>query len=171
MSIFDTSLLIILASFFIYGLFFGLIRVVGSLAGILIGALVASKYYQSLFYWLEPWSFGHEQAGKIISFLVLFVIVDRLVRLIFSLLDKTFNLIAIVPFAKSFNRLGGAIIGLIGGVIVLGLAFNFATSYPLIGPWLVSWLEKSETAPAITKATGALVPLIPNLWEKIKSLF
>jgi uncharacterized membrane protein required for colicin V production len=38
-----------LLSFVFYGLFFGLIKTVGSLVGIVVGAWLASKYYLQLY--------------------------------------------------------------------------------------------------------------------------
>ena len=53
MIIFDAILLIILAGFVFYGLFFGLIKTLGSLAGVIVGAFIASHFYLSVFNFSE----------------------------------------------------------------------------------------------------------------------
>jgi uncharacterized membrane protein required for colicin V production len=72
MFIFDIILLIILAGFVFYGFFFGLIRAVGMLAGLLVGAWIASRYYLSVFSWVDQWWPGNPNIGKIICFIICF---------------------------------------------------------------------------------------------------
>ena len=50
----DLALTIILAGFVFYGLFFGLIKTVGSLAGVVIGAWGASRLYLWLLAFARP---------------------------------------------------------------------------------------------------------------------
>jgi len=111
MTIFDTILLIILAGFVFYGLFFGLIRTLGSLVGIVAGAWLASRLYLSVYEWAENLFFGYDNLGKVVTFIILFVLINRLVGFAFTLLDKAFNIISIVPFLKTINRLAGHLAG------------------------------------------------------------
>ncbi|MDD5295226.1 MAG: CvpA family protein, partial [Patescibacteria group bacterium] len=87
MSIFDIILLIILAGFVFYGLFFGLIRTLGSLAGVIIGAWLASRFYLEVFSWVGDLSFGFNNLGKVVVFIILFTLINRLVCFAFVILD------------------------------------------------------------------------------------
>ncbi len=168
--IFDIILLIILAGFVFYGLFFGLIRAVGSLAGVIAGAWLASIFYVDAFELAENLFFGHETLGKIITFIVLFTIINRLVCFGFSLLDKTYNIISIIPFLKTINRLGGAVFGFLEGGVVVGLALYIAANNFFVGGLISKLLESSQVAPFLIGFIEALRPLLPGLLEKLKAL-
>ena len=165
MPIFDVVLLIILAGFVFYGLFFGLIRTLGSLLGVVIGLWLTFVFYLTVFAWLQNLFFGHELAGKIIVFLVLFTLFNRLIGFIFALIDRTFDLISVIPFLKTINRLAGAALGFIEGGLVLGLILLFISQTAF-----ASWLDNSKVAPFLISYIQAIMPLLPGLLNKIKSL-
>lgn len=170
MVIFDVVLLIILAGFVFYGLFFGLIRTLGSLVGIVAGAWLASRYYLAVFDWAENLFFGYGNLGKVVCFILLFVIINRLIGFGFSLLNKAFNIIAIIPFLKTINRLAGAILGFIEGGLVLGLILYVAAKYSFIGSLFGDWLSGSQVAPFLLKFVNVLLPLLPEVLKKLQSL-
>ncbi|MBU0721995.1 CvpA family protein [Patescibacteria group bacterium] len=163
MAIFDLILLIILAGFVFYGLFFGLIRTTGSLLGVIGGLWLSLIFYLIVFGWVKSLFFGHDLAGKIIIFFVLFTLINRLICLIFILLDQTFNLISVIPFLKTINRLTGACLGFIEGGLVLGLVLVLISQTALI-----RWLDASKLAPFFLKFINALMPLLPDLLMKLK---
>jgi membrane protein required for colicin V production len=170
MTIFDAILLIILAGFVFYGLFFGLIRTVGNLAGIIVGVFIAGRFYIPVFYWAEELFFGYDNLGKIITFIVLFTIVNRIVGLVFALIDKSFGLISIIPFLKTINRLGGAALGFIMGGLVLGLILYVASRYVVVDYFIGSWIANSKLAPFLVKFAAVLTPLFPEMLKKLKSV-
>ena len=170
MTIFDVILLIILAGFVFYGLFFGLIKTVGNLAGVIVGAFIASRFYIPVFYWAEDLFFGYENLGKVITFIVLFTIVNRIVGLVFALIDKSFGLISIIPFLKTINRLGGAVLGFVMGGLILGLILYVASRYAIIGYFAGDMIANSQIAPFLVKFAGILTPLLPEMLKKLKSI-
>lgn len=165
MSIFDVILLIILAGFVFYGLFFGLIRTLGSLVGLVVGLWLTIIFYLTVFDWVKNLFFGHELAGKVITFIVLFTLINRLIGFIFVLLDRTFDLISIIPFLKTINRLAGAALGFIEGGLVLGLALLFISETAFSG-----WLAASKVAPFLIGFAKAIMPLLPGLLERVKGV-
>ena len=141
MIIIDIVLLIVLSGFVFYGLFFGLIRTLGSLIGVVGGLWFTLIFYLTVFDWVKNLFFGHELAGKIITFFILFSLVNRLIGFVFALLDRTFDLISVIPFLKTINRLAGAALGFIEGGLVLGLVLIFISTTPFSG-----WLNASKVA-------------------------
>jgi len=170
MAIFDIVLLIILAGFVFYGLFFGLIRTLGSLVGVVVGAFVASHYYIPIFNWARDLFFGFDNLGKVIAFVLLFTLVNRLIGFIFIILDRTFDVISIIPFLKTFNRLAGAILGFIEGALVLGLILYVSARYSFLPGFFAEWLVNSRVVPFLLKFTNLLLPLLPDVLKKLKSL-
>lgn len=165
MAIFDMVLLIILAGFVFYGLFFGLIRTLGSLVGLVVGLWLTFIFYLTVFDWVKNLFFGHELAGKIITFFILFALINRLIGFIFALIDRTFDLISVIPFLKTINRLAGAVLGFIEGGLVLGLVLLFISQTAFSG-----WLAGSKVALFLISYAKAVLPLLPGLVDKVKGL-
>ena len=165
MIILDIVLIIILAGFVFYGLFFGLIRTLGSLIGVVGGLWFTLIFYLMVFDWVKNLFFGHEFAGKIITFFILFSLVNRLIGFVFALLDRTFDLISVIPFLKTINRLAGAALGFVEGGLVMGLALIFI-SQTAFG----HWFDNSKVAPFLINYTQAIMPLLPGFLTRIKGM-
>jgi len=170
MIIFDIILLIFLSGFVFYGLFYGLIRTAGSLVGVVVGAWLASRWYLPVYDWAENLFMGHEYIGKVATFIVLFTIINRLVCFIFAIINKIFHLIAIIPFLKTINRLGGAVLGFLFGATTLGLILFVASRYTLIDSLIGKWMVGSKVAPFLVKFVDVLKPLLPEMLKKLESI-
>lgn len=157
----DVILIVILAIFVIGGFVLGLIQAIGALVGLVFGAWVAANSYLPVADWLTPIILGHSGTAKVIAFTVIFILVNRLVGLLFWLINKAFNLISIIPFLKSINRLGGVILGLIEGVLVLGLIIFVIAKFAPDISWLADNLNQSKVAHWLVLATQFLTNLIP----------
>ena len=170
MSIFDVVLIIILSGFIFYGLFFGLIRTLGTFAGLIVGAFLASRFYLPVSTWADGLFFGYNNLGKVLVFIILFSLVNRLVCFGFYLLDKAFHIISIIPFLKTFNRLGGAVLGFLTGSLTLGLIIFVASRYSIIESLFGRWLVDSQVSPFLLKTANLLLPLLPEMLKKLQSL-
>ncbi len=168
MAIFDLILVIILGGFILFGLWFGLIHTLGALVGITAGAWIAGHYYLVLSDWLGRF-FGSGNVLKTISFIVIFILANRLIGLIFYVIDRIFNFVAIIPFLKTINRLAGATLGLIEGVLVIGTSLYVASRYPL-GDWFNQGLARSDLAHWLVRAAKIITPLLPEVIRQLKSL-
>ncbi|MFH0840448.1 MAG: CvpA family protein [bacterium] len=170
MIILDVILLLILAGFVFYGLFFGLIKTIGSLAGVLIGAWAASKYHLAFYDFSENIFMGNEGVGKIISFVIVFIIVNRLVGFVFILLDKVFHFLTIIPFLKTINRLAGAALGFFEGGLVLSLFIYVINKYAIIGDWFNNAVAGSKIVPFLMKFNAILEPILPELTKQLNTI-
>jgi len=169
MNVIDLIALIVLGGFVLYGLWFGIIHMAGSLIGFVAGAFIAGRLYEQVSGGLAPFIGGNQNLADIISFFVLFLLITRLVALLFSLLEKIFNVVAVLPFLKTFNRLLGALFGLIEGTLVLGLAVYFAGRFPFFdgfGPLL----DESILADALNLIGLAVSPLLPQAVQILHSV-
>ncbi|MEK7203232.1 MAG: CvpA family protein [Patescibacteria group bacterium] len=159
MTIFDTILIVILAGFVFYGLFFGLIKTFGLFFSVVIGVWVASHYYLTIFDWVKNLFLDHSAIGKIIIFFIIFFIVNRLGNFIFALLNSAFNMISVIPFLKSINQIAGVVLGFLMGSLILGLILAIASHYAGDFAWLKNLLAQSKVAPfllRIVNVTGLL---------------
>ncbi|TSC95923.1 MAG: hypothetical protein Athens101410_247 [Parcubacteria group bacterium Athens1014_10] len=169
MIVFDLILLFILFAFIWFGFFYGLIYTIGSVLGIIIGTWVGGLYYAELAEIALPVFFGNINLSKVLCFLVIFIIVSKLISFIFYLLDKTFKFISIVPFLKSINRLLGALLGFIEGMIVLGLIFYFYGKYPFFSP-LNDLITQSQIVPYFLQFAKVLMPLLPEVLKQMETI-
>ena len=170
MPIIDVIILIFLSGFVFYGLFFGFIKMIGYLAGLLIGAWVASHYYLLAYEWLKWLFFGHENLGKVISFIIVLTIVSRLIGFGFYVVEKIFKIVSIIPFVKSIDRLLGALFGFIEGVLTFGLIIYIASRYTFIETFLGQQLSDSKIAPILLKIVSLINPLFPETLKMLRSI-
>ncbi len=169
MNVVDIVLLVVLASFILSGFWFGIIHMVGSLVGLLVGAWAAGHYYDVLAQWGAPWINGNVNLARVIAFFVIFIVVNHLFGIIVSIAEKIFKIIAVIPFLKTFNRLLGAAFGLIEGTLVLGLAVFFASRFPFTAAFEAA-LRGSELAKALYNVGLILSPLLPQTVRVIQSV-
>ncbi len=170
MSIFDISLLVILAGFTFNGLFKGLIRLLGHIVSLIVGAYIASHYYLLVFEWGQDLAKGHDNIGKVVAFIILFIVVTRLVNLLFVVIEKIFKFIAFIPFTKYINNLLGAVLGFIEGSLFLGLILYVISRYTIIGNFFGDQLASSQVAPFLLKFTNIILPLLPDTLKALQSI-
>jgi len=153
----DLILVIIIGAFVFYGAFFGFIHSLGSLIGAIIAAIVASRIIDPIFDWLG-FIFGNGTWGRIILFIIIFLIITKLVGLIFTIFEKMFS---IIPFGKSLDRLLGLVFGFLEGVIVVGVVLYFALQY-LPEEGVRSALEMSAVSDYLLMVANNIQVLLPE---------
>lgn len=168
MSLLDIILLSLLGGFVVSGFCFGLIHTFGALCGVIIGTILSSRYCGEVAEIIQSVTGGSLNAIKVISFILLFVLISRLVGFVFHLIEKAFDFISIIPFLKTINRLGGVILGLLEGGLVIGLSLYFAEMYPF-SAWLSKMiLEQSVFAGYFLAVAKILMPLIPETLKEVQ---
>lgn len=170
MIILDVVLLLVIAGFVFYGLFFGLIRTVGSLIGLILGVWLAAIFYQPAFGFLKNLAFGFDAIGKVMTFFIIFTIVNRIVVLLFALLDRTFDFFSIIPFLKTINKVAGAAFGLVEGGILLGFALYIVKNFSALSKLLDSIAEGSKIIPYLMKFVEILTPVFPQLLNQLTKI-
>lgn len=161
-TILDLILILIIFVFIAFGFVLGLIQAIGSIVGIVLGTWLAGIFYEPLAQWLEPILLGHAVAARIIAFILIFTLANRLVGLAFWIINKIFNIISIIPFTKSLNRILGAILGFIEGVLAIGVVLYFISQLP-ISQWFGGVIADSFVAQFFIQMSGILIPLLPDV--------
>lgn len=127
----QTIALIIIAGFALFGFASGLIRGIGSIVGIILGAIVATKNFAAVGGFLLPFLGGNKLVAGVTAYLLLFLAMSALIGFLFLSLDRIFQLVAIIPGLKALNRIGGLLLGIVEGVLIVGVIFNAYTQLPL----------------------------------------
>ncbi len=170
MSYFDIGLLVILLIFVGNGLAKGLIRLLGQVVGLIVASYVASHFYLTFYAWGQDMVNWGEGTEKFLSFLIVFTLVTSLVGVVFIIIEKLFNLISIIPFTKTINRLLGGVLGLFEGSLALGLILFVAARYAWIGGMFGSQLVESKVAPLMIKVANVVMPFLPEALKALKSI-
>jgi len=169
LTILDLILILILFLFIAFGFALGLVQTIGALIGVVVGAYLAGVFYEPVGAWLEPILLGHGNTARIIAFIVVFVLVNRLIGLIFWFINKVFNLISIIPFTKSLNRILGALLGFLEGTLVLGLIIYFVSRFE-VSEWFTGVLTGSKVAMWLNWVSGILTPLLSESLRQLQSV-
>ncbi len=157
----DFALLVLLGGFVLFGLWFGFVHTLGALAGSIVGAFGAGLLYEPVSAWFATTFGWNHNLLRVICFLVLFVLINRLVGLLFYAVERVFKFLTIIPFLSTIDHLIGAILGLLEGTLVLGLTLHVAQKFP-IGSF-AGYIATSNVAAWLLKTSGILLPLLPKL--------
>lgn len=166
----DTVLLILLIGCTAWGFANGFIRAVGGIIGIIIGAVVASRYYVALAALVQPLFGPYGGLAAIVSFAFIFLLVGRLFGIVVYLFEKAFDILAIIPFLKSINRLAGALFGFLLGMLVVGTLLFVSGKY---SEWATfnDAVAKSQLAQALLDGARVLTPFFPDQLIELRSYF
>ncbi len=168
MSLFDIVLLIIIGGFALFGLWFGLVRTLGSLIGSIVGIYVASRYYELFANWVINFTGWSQNYVKTIVFIASFLIITRLVGFVFWLIEKVFSIVTRLPFLHGLDKILGMVLGAIEGVVVVGVSLYFIARFPISAVFM-DGLATSKIAPPLVKIASILIPLFPEALRMLRS--
>jgi len=157
----DVILIVIVTAFTVLGFFMGLISAIGALIGIVVGTWAAVTFYIPIAEWLSPYLLGHIGVANSLSFLLIFFLVNRLVAILFWVINKVFGLVSIIPFLKPINRIGGALLGFVEGVLITGTTVFIIAKFISSISWLTDNLDQSKIAHILVVSTQFLSNFIP----------
>ena len=141
----EIILIIILASFVLGGVKSGFFLTLGRLLGAVVGFVIARATYAWVGGLLALIMPGHAGIASFLAFLFIFILVDRLIGLVFHLLSHLFNLATFIPFTKTIGRILGGILGFFEGVVLVGSCVYLILRFHL-DPSLMAWVSSSTVA-------------------------
>jgi membrane protein required for colicin V production len=157
----DIVLVLLLIGSAISGLMSGLIRSLFSLAGLIVGVILAGRYYITLSGYLS--FISNENAAQILAF----IIISLIVMIIATLLGILFTKLVSAVLLGWLNRLLGAVFSVIVGAI-------------FIAALLAIWIKFEGSNDAITNSAIAtilldrlplILTLLPNEFETVRQFF
>lgn len=112
---------------------------------------------------------GSESLSNVVAFIIIFILCNHLVGLVFWFLAKTFQFIKLVPFFGIINRLGGAVLGFIEGLFVLGIILSVIDLF-LRNPNLAEQISRSQLAQLMLGAARILNFILPSAFNGLENL-
>ncbi len=165
MTFFDLILIIILFGFIWFGFWNGFVQAIGGIISLVIALFIASRWYSVIATRILPFIGENMNLAKLLGFIGVFIIARVLMFLLIKIIDKVFSL----PILSIFNKIGGAVFGLLEGGLVIGVILFLSTKFPLGNKWGLL-LKSSSLAPSLIGFGKLLTPLIPQALKEIKSL-
>lgn len=157
----DIVIIMVIAVFTFLGLRTGLIRAVLSLAGLIVGIVLAGRYYVTF---SEQLSFiSQANVAKIVAFIIILVGVLIIARVLAWLLKRITSLLML----GWVNRIGGAVFGLVLGALFC--AALLATWIKYMG--IVDTIVDSRLAIVLLDQLPMVLTLLPEEFDAIRSFF
>lgn len=161
MSWLDIVILVIIAIPTLIGLRTGIIKAILSLVGLVVGVILAGRFYAAL---AERLTFiPQETLAKVVAF----VIIMGLAMIIAGVLASVLKWIASVVMLGWINRLGGAVFGLLLGAIFSSVLLAIWVKFLGIeGP-----IAESGLATLLLDRFPMVLALLPEEFNSIRSFF
>ncbi|MEW6518895.1 MAG: CvpA family protein [Thermodesulfobacteriota bacterium] len=146
MSILDVVIIITIVIFLARGIWIGFIRQLASIAALIIGFVVAGRFYGESAHFVLPF-ITNQQAGFFIAYIFLFVVTFGAV----ILLGNIFKQIMSISLLGWFDRLLGGLLGLakatfVSCLLFMGLALFISGASPIFRQsFFYPYLESGST--------------------------
>ncbi len=161
MSWLDIVILVVVSTTIFWGLRIGIIKAALSLAGLIVGIILAGRYYVPLSELLS--AIPQADVAKVVAFAIILIGV----MVIASVLAVVLKWIASVVMLGWVNRLGGAVFGLVLGAMLCGALL--ATWVKFLG--IAEVISQSRLAVILLDRFPAVLALLPDEFDVIRSFF
>lgn len=157
----DLVLIVLVGGFALFGLLSGLFKSVGALAGTIIAAVFTGRVVDYLTHTFGN-VFGTGEMTKVITYIVVFLILSRLIGLAFWILGKLLGIVSWIPFVKTIDHLLGGVFGFVEGIVIVGFVLLYASH--VLPPVLLNQahLEQSQFAKYVLDTMKALELFLPD---------
>ncbi len=162
MSWLDLVLVVVLAVGAFLGLRMGIIKAVLSLAGAIVGVVLAGQYYVALADVL-PFFSETSSAAKVVAFAIILIGV----MVIALVLARLLKWAASVVMLSWVNHLGGAIFGLVLGAIFCGALLAIWVKWLGVG----NTITESIVAALLVDKFPLVLALLPGEFDVVRSFF
>lgn len=150
----DYAILIGMGLFFVLGLYWGLIRQILAIAGLVVGVMVAGRYGPTVADWLSSFIADPLITG-VLGFLGVLMLVSGLASLVASLLHTFAGLL----FLGWLDHLLGGLLGLVQAGLAAAVLLVAMVAFPL--PFWTSSVAESSLAEPLLRVGALFSGLLP----------
>ncbi len=157
----DIVILVVAVIAVFLGLKIGIIKAALSLAGVIVGVILAGRYYVPL---SERLSFILQaDVAEVVAFVIILIVV----MIIAGVLAKVLNWATSAVMLGWVNHLGGAVFGLVLGALLCSALL--ATWVKFLG--IAQIISESSLAAILLDRFPAVLALLPDEFDAIRSFF
>jgi membrane protein required for colicin V production len=157
----DIIIIVAIAISTFIGLRIGIIKAALSLAGLIVGVILAGRYYAPLSTQLA--FIPQESIAKVVAFAIILIGVMVIAGILAWLLKRVASLVML----GWVDRLGGAIFGLVLGAIFCGAILAIMAKF--LG--IEGTIAESSLATILLDSFPIVLALLPNEFDTIRSFF
>src|SRR5689334_5891505 len=150
MSTLDTAIVVVLVLSGALGIYWGFIRQVLSVVGLVAGLVLASRYGDRVADWLSSF-ISSDTVVQALGFLIVLIAVSALVSLLATLLRRFVGLL----FLGWLDHLIGGVLGVLQGVLLSTVILLVAAVFPTA--LFANALAESRIAPQLVRVIGSAV--------------
>jgi membrane protein required for colicin V production len=150
MSTLDTLLIVVILLCGILGVYWGFIRQVLSVAGLIAGLVLASRYGERVADWLSSF-ITNNTVVQALGFLFVFIAVSATVSLLATLLRRFVGLL----FLGWLDHLIGGVLGLVQGMLLCTVILLVVAVFPT--EVFANAIAHSRVAPQLVRVIGSVV--------------
>jgi uncharacterized membrane protein required for colicin V production len=159
--ILDILFILIIAGAAYQGYKDGFIKAVSSLLSTVVALYGAGLFYLTGAEWLSDltgWRLGF---CRVVVFIILLILINRLIVFIMYLLDRALRFVAGLPIIRTINRGLGAFCRGLEGIILLFLLIILLERFSR--GMVAGWLEASYIARSIVRFVGYIWPFVAKI--------
>jgi membrane protein required for colicin V production len=157
----DIVILVLLAAAVFGGIRNGLIKSLCSLIGLIVGVVLAGRFYTSF---ANVLSFiSNEDIAKIVAFIIIFLIVTIIAAILGNILTKVISAIRL----GGVKRVGGGIFGFLLGAITIGALLTLFIKFTGMG----DFIGGSALANFLVDKLPIVLGLLPKEFDTITNFF
>ncbi len=157
----DIIIIVVIAISTFLGLRAGLIKAVLSLAGLIVGVILAGRYYVTL---SEQLTFiSQEDTARVVAFAIILIVVS----IIFMVIARFLKWAVSAIMLGWVNRLGGAIFGFVLGAIFCGALLAICVKFLDVEGVVTG----SGLATILLDRFPMVLALLPDEFDAIRSFF
>jgi len=160
----DLILILIIVAFVLKGLRKGLISSLGSFLGFVFTLFIMSRLYP----WLMIY-FNGTFWTKILVFIFALIVISIIIRIAIWIVERVFKVFSFIPGTKSINRLLGAGLGLISGLLLASFLVWMILKLPLENSWLQIQVENSYLVKPMLLIAYVWIPVVPRVYQGIRN--
>jgi membrane protein required for colicin V production len=153
----DYIILVIAGGSTVLGVYWGLIRQVLAIVGLLVGVALAGRYGPDVAIWLSSFIEDPTLAG-VIGFIAVMLLVSTAASLAASLL----RIFAGLLFLGWLDHVLGGVLGLAQALLVIAALLVAMVTFPL--PLWDQALVDSTLSPPFLRISGLLTPMLPEMF-------
>jgi len=161
--LFDIVLALILVGAALYGFAVGFVHAAASLVGFVFSVIVASHTYVPVAEWILPEVLSGRSSMRVVVFFLILAATSALVGILVRIINRVFDVVAIIPFTKSLNRLLGFVLG-----AVLGAVMAMSVVYLVDGlPSIPTQVQLARDASVIARVAAIIVGLLTFMFPDV----
>ncbi len=153
MNWFDVTAIAVLAVSAGFAFFKGFVREIASLAGLIIGSILAFRFYRNGADLLNPW-IHTANIRNLTAFFIIFLMVVLISAIISFLLKKLFDSAGL----SFYDRFLGLLFGLIRGIAIVYIFVIVLQGFGLAG----KTLNRSKSYRIVKRTMGAILSIVPD---------